>query len=139
MVGGGRWRGVWAVVWLVGWAVAAVEGKPPMTAGQMEKECRRQTESGRTSLALLVVGPVLLNLVCLGLLGLSLSRVLSLAKPQEEVFQAAMQLTRTTLKVGLPGATLASLHRLIPDPRAALAQRLTEENAQEQRRRAPQP
>lgn len=103
-----------------------------LTFAGVEKLCVEEASRGKTWLIILLAGPVVLNLLCLAIVGLSIGRILAMRKPIDQVYQAGMALTKTTLKIAVPPNIKESLHKLIPDVKDAVKKRLTQENADEQ-------
>jgi hypothetical protein len=133
----GMGRGGWwallvvAAVWLTG----SVGSEAVVTSqAAVESQCMKEGNGAWLGVLVLLVAPTLLNVLCLGVLAASLSRVRGMQRPADEVFQAAMLLTKTALKVAVPAAAVDAIHKLIPEPCLALKERLTKENAEQQKK-----
>lgn len=94
------------------------------TPDDAENTCNKEAQSVKTPLLLLAIVPPVINVITLLLLLLLIFRVRAIRSANDEVFQSAMLLTRTALRVTIPRRAVEAIQKVIGDPRAALKSRL---------------
>lgn len=114
------------------WVLVGAEGN-----GSLEAECAGAASGLKWTWVGMCVGSALVNVASAGLLWGLARECRGLGWANDEVLDASMGLVRQALRVAIPRRVVEAVKKIIPDPKAAIAKRLTRANKQAKQAKLP--